>query len=354
MTPLPPTRRDDVVDILHGVEVPDPYRWLEDGDAAEVRQWVAAQNAHTRQALDARPDRGWWHERLVALMRRPVVMAVQVRGDRLFCLERPAGAEQFVLARRSAIDPDAAPVLLLDPAVGTADAANAVDWFTPRPTARSSPSAPAKAAARTPCCGCSTPTDRSLNDDDPDTPGVQRGVGTRQLRLRVHPLPARRSVPPDRAPPRARRRRGPTTRSCWADSPTRRRGPTSRSRPMALAARPRASSDGARIDVHLLDRASRRWSDGDRGRRGHRPASGSPPTGHSLVGVTHARRAEGPCRAVPLDRVPPRPAGRTLVAEGDAVLGSVEPSRRRLLVTSTRRGRRPRSPVADDGTALAR
>ena len=66
MTSLPPTRRDDVVDILHGVEVPDPYRWLEDGDAAEVRQWVAAQNARTRQALDARPDRGWWHERLVA------------------------------------------------------------------------------------------------------------------------------------------------------------------------------------------------------------------------------------------------------------------------------------------------
>ena len=73
MTSPPPTRRDDVVDVLHGVEVPDPYRWLEDGDAAEVRQWVAAQNEHTRQALDARPDRGWWHERLVALMQLPVV-----------------------------------------------------------------------------------------------------------------------------------------------------------------------------------------------------------------------------------------------------------------------------------------
>ena len=44
MTLPPPARREEVVDILHGVEVPDPYRWLEDGDAAEVRQWVAAQN----------------------------------------------------------------------------------------------------------------------------------------------------------------------------------------------------------------------------------------------------------------------------------------------------------------------
>ena len=73
MTSPPPARREDVVDILHGVEVRDPYRWLEDGDAAEVRQWVAAQNEHTRQALDARPDRGAWHERLVALMQLPVV-----------------------------------------------------------------------------------------------------------------------------------------------------------------------------------------------------------------------------------------------------------------------------------------
>ena len=59
MTPVPrrDTRRDPVVDVLHGVEVPDPYRWLEDGDALDVREWVDAQNARTREALDARADR---------------------------------------------------------------------------------------------------------------------------------------------------------------------------------------------------------------------------------------------------------------------------------------------------------
>ena len=48
--PPPPSRRDEVVDTLHGVEVADPYRWLEDGESDEVQQWVAAQNRHTRQA----------------------------------------------------------------------------------------------------------------------------------------------------------------------------------------------------------------------------------------------------------------------------------------------------------------
>ncbi len=92
-------------------------------------EWVAAQNAHTRAALDARPDRSWWHERIVALMQLPVVLAAQVRGEHLFCLERPAGAEQFLLTRRSAVDASVPPVVLLDPAAGVADAANAIDWF---------------------------------------------------------------------------------------------------------------------------------------------------------------------------------------------------------------------------------
>ena len=54
----PRTRRDDTVETLHGQQVADPYRWLEDPDSAETRAWVAAQNRHTRAHLDALPSRG--------------------------------------------------------------------------------------------------------------------------------------------------------------------------------------------------------------------------------------------------------------------------------------------------------
>jgi prolyl oligopeptidase len=132
MTP-PHTRREAVVDTLHGVAVPDPYRWLEFGDDPEVQHWVAEQNRHTRTALDAIPERGAWHERLVALMSLPLVQAVQVRGDRLIMLEREAGAQQSRLVARSLTEPTAAPMVLADPAAGAADAASAVDWFYASP-----------------------------------------------------------------------------------------------------------------------------------------------------------------------------------------------------------------------------
>ena len=52
---------------IHGVEVADPYRWLENGDSAEVRSWTAQQSRLLRQTLDAVPGRKRLVERLWAL-----------------------------------------------------------------------------------------------------------------------------------------------------------------------------------------------------------------------------------------------------------------------------------------------
>jgi prolyl oligopeptidase len=38
----PPTRRDNVREVLHGVEIVDPYRWLEDDESPETRAWIDA------------------------------------------------------------------------------------------------------------------------------------------------------------------------------------------------------------------------------------------------------------------------------------------------------------------------
>ena len=51
-TPLRP-----VTNVYHGVTVVDNYRWLENFNDPEVKQWSAAQNAITRGYLENLPAR---------------------------------------------------------------------------------------------------------------------------------------------------------------------------------------------------------------------------------------------------------------------------------------------------------
>jgi prolyl oligopeptidase len=48
---FPKTRLETVTDCLHGVEVKDPYRWLEDRSAPEVMAWTAQQTRLLRERL---------------------------------------------------------------------------------------------------------------------------------------------------------------------------------------------------------------------------------------------------------------------------------------------------------------
>lgn len=67
MTRYPAAPRGDVVDIYHGHAVPDPYRWLEDGDAPDARAWIEAEAALTEAYLDAIPAREAIRKRLTAV-----------------------------------------------------------------------------------------------------------------------------------------------------------------------------------------------------------------------------------------------------------------------------------------------
>ncbi len=132
--PAPATHRSDTVDVLHGVEVPDPYRWLET-ESPETDAWVAAQNERTSAVLDALPDRPRLHASLTRLLRSGSSVACRVAGTRVFSLERWGNHDQAVLVVRTDRKPGKAKTVI-DPSELTGDATAAIDWYHPSPDGR--------------------------------------------------------------------------------------------------------------------------------------------------------------------------------------------------------------------------
>ncbi|HET7698736.1 MAG TPA: prolyl oligopeptidase family serine peptidase [Vicinamibacterales bacterium] len=108
----PPARVDPLVEVLHGVAVADPYRWLEDDGSPETRAWVDAQNALTRSMLDG-PARDALVEELTRRFDYPRTVAAYRRRDVYFFSHNPGLLNQPVLYVRRGWS--GAPRVLLDP-----------------------------------------------------------------------------------------------------------------------------------------------------------------------------------------------------------------------------------------------
>jgi len=132
--PPPPTPRDEIVDTLHGERVADPYRWLEDSASTHVREWTDAQNARTRAALDALPQRAVLARRLRELLSVGLLGTPRPVAGRIFHTRREGHQKQAVLYVRDAIDsPDRT---LVDPSVIDASGLVTLDWYYPSHDAR--------------------------------------------------------------------------------------------------------------------------------------------------------------------------------------------------------------------------
>lgn len=95
--PYPHADRQDVVEEIHGVRVPDPYRWLEDAESAATRRWSAAQEGLYAAERAALPGLERWEAAVAALGAGARVRSPEVRGGRLFWLRQQAGQEHPVL-----------------------------------------------------------------------------------------------------------------------------------------------------------------------------------------------------------------------------------------------------------------
>ncbi|HSU84116.1 MAG TPA: prolyl oligopeptidase family serine peptidase [Thermoanaerobaculia bacterium] len=109
----PESPRVEQVDEYHGVKVADPYRWLEDLDSQQTRDWVAAQNRLTSAYLAAIPEREPIRKRLTELWNYERYTVPIQHGGRYFFTRNDGLQNQNVLYRVDT--PGGEPKLVLDP-----------------------------------------------------------------------------------------------------------------------------------------------------------------------------------------------------------------------------------------------
>lgn len=109
----PLTAKTNQTDVYHGIEVTDPYRWLEDDRAPATAAWVEEQNALTRRYLDAIPERASIQKRLTELWNYEKYSVPSKRGGRYFFIRNSGLQNQGVLYTAATLE--AEPSVLLDP-----------------------------------------------------------------------------------------------------------------------------------------------------------------------------------------------------------------------------------------------
>jgi len=132
--PAPPaTPKQPVTDEYHGVKVTDDYRWLENWDDPNVKQWSAAENARTREYLDHLPARPLIKAHLHELIAAASVSYhyLQFRDGLLFANRYQPPQQQPVLVAMHSTDDPASAKVIFDPNAASAKGSLAVDFYVP-------------------------------------------------------------------------------------------------------------------------------------------------------------------------------------------------------------------------------
>lgn len=93
----PEAERLDLVENLHGHQVADPYRWLEDAADPRTKSWSDAQDELVAEHAPRWPGRAGVIDRLTELLGSGVVGVPIWRGGRRFFVRREGGQEHGVL-----------------------------------------------------------------------------------------------------------------------------------------------------------------------------------------------------------------------------------------------------------------
>jgi prolyl oligopeptidase len=131
--PETPTR--PVTDTYHGVDVVDPYRWLEKDADPGVKAWSDAENAYARSVLDRLPNLAAIRAQVTKIMsaESPSFGEVMSEGGKFFAIKNQPPKQQALLIVLDSLDDLATERVVLDPNELDPTGGTTIDWYVASP-----------------------------------------------------------------------------------------------------------------------------------------------------------------------------------------------------------------------------
>ena len=120
----PDTKKVDQQDDYFGTIVKDPYRWLEDDNSTETKEWVEEENAVTQNYLSKIPFREKVKERLEEMWNYAKYSSPFKEGNYYYYYKNDGLQNQSVLYRQKGLD--AKPEVFIDPNIMSKDGTAAI------------------------------------------------------------------------------------------------------------------------------------------------------------------------------------------------------------------------------------
>jgi len=123
----PVTEIQPVTDILHGEEIIDNYRWLEDQESEATRAWIDEQNTYTDSILNQLPKREEMRETFSRLLKIDTITTPFEDGGRYFYSRRKADQDLYVMYYRESLEGEEK--VLIDPHTMSEDKSISTDFI---------------------------------------------------------------------------------------------------------------------------------------------------------------------------------------------------------------------------------
>lgn len=129
----PEAKIENVKQIFHGTEVDDPYRWLENWDDSNVRDWSDQQNAYARSVLDNLPGVKDIYKRIREIENTTSVSYYFLTWTEkgLFAIKNQPPLNQPLLVIMDSADKPKSERIIVDPNKLDKTGSTTIDWYVP-------------------------------------------------------------------------------------------------------------------------------------------------------------------------------------------------------------------------------